>query len=108
MKISIMPRTKNGRMSVRLIVLFAVFLTAFNILAHFDVGGSACPQADRFFDYSVLAGTLILAGASGILSLVFGTISVLKNRERSILVFLSAGLGAFILWFALGEILIPH
>lgn len=108
MRMSIMPRTKNGKMSIRLIVLFAVFLTTFYVFAHFDIGGPASPQADRFFDYPILASALFLAGASGILALVFGVVSVLKDKERSILVYFSVGLGAFVLWFIFGEIFVPH
>jgi hypothetical protein len=46
--------------------------------------------------------------ASGIAALIIGLIATIKNKERSILVFLAMLLGLFGLIFVLGELLFLH
>ena len=45
---------------------------------------------------------------SGLAALVTGLISIIKGRERSILVFLATLIGLFALLFLFGEFLFPH
>lgn len=63
---------------------------------------------ETFFSNPVLSIVALLMGTSGVLAFVTGTISIFRNRERSILVFLSTALGLFVLIFWLGEVLVPH
>jgi len=51
---------------------------------------------------------MLLAGVSGVSALATGIIGIVKNRERSGLVFLATAIGLFVLIFSLGEILFPH
>jgi uncharacterized membrane protein HdeD (DUF308 family) len=51
---------------------------------------------------------MLLAGTSGVFAFLTGLISVIRNRERSILVFLAMLIGLFVLLFGLGEIIFPH
>jgi hypothetical protein len=51
---------------------------------------------------------MFLAGISGIASLITGVIGILRYRERSVLVFMSAVIGLFVLFLVLGEFLAPH
>ena len=51
---------------------------------------------------------ILLAGAAGVLSFLTGIIGVIRNRERSILVFLAMLVGLFVLLFSIGEIAFPH
>ena len=50
---------------------------------------------------------MLLAGVSGVSSLVTGIIGIVKSRERSVLVFLATAIGLVVLIFSLGEILFP-
>ncbi|MFH0847030.1 MAG: hypothetical protein V1894_03085 [Chloroflexota bacterium] len=50
----------------------------------------------------------VVFGISGIAALVTGLISLIKSKERSILVFLAVVVGLFTLIFFLGEFLYPH
>lgn len=63
---------------------------------------------ETFFSNPTLAVPALLMGISGILAFVTGAISIFRNKERSITVFLSTALGLFVLIFWLGEILVPH
>jgi hypothetical protein len=45
---------------------------------------------------------------SGIAAFVTGLISIIKSKERSILVFLVVVVGVLALLFLLGEVIFPH
>ncbi|MBI2670751.1 hypothetical protein HYX18_02130 [Candidatus Woesearchaeota archaeon] len=60
------------------------------------------------FDNLVLTIPIFLAGISGILAFFTGIISIVKSKERSVLVFLATAIGLFVLIFVLGEFLFPH
>jgi hypothetical protein len=51
---------------------------------------------------------LIIGLTSAIAAFVTGLISIVKSRERSILVFLAAIIGLLVLIFCLGEVIFPH
>lgn len=51
---------------------------------------------------------MIPAVICGIAALITGLISIIKNKERSLLVFLAVAIGLLILFFMLGEFLVPH
>jgi len=51
---------------------------------------------------------MLIAGISGVCSFALGLISIIKNRERSIFVFIATIIGFFILYWILAEILFPH
>ena len=51
----------------------------------------------------------MLAGfASGILAFIFGLFSIIKGKERAVLVFISTLFGALLILFIAGEIAFPH
>jgi hypothetical protein len=56
----------------------------------------------------ILAMAIAAFGISGIAAFVTGLISMIKSKERSILVFLAAVVGLYALIFFLGEFLFPH
>jgi len=56
----------------------------------------------------VLTIPILLAGTSGVFAFLTGLIGVIRNRERSILVFLAMLIGLFVLLFCLGEVIFPH
>jgi len=103
MTINLMPKTILGRWSVGLIVLFLLLLVLFHILV-----ASGQRGGETFFSNPYLAFTGIFIAMSGISSFFTGIFSIIRNKERSILVFLSTLIGLFVLLFVFGEILFPH
>jgi hypothetical protein len=103
MKINFMPKTNLGKWSFRLILAFIVFLGIFYLFVYLGLRGG-----DTFFSNPGLAIPISLAGISAIASLVTGIISVIKDKEKAIVVFLSIIIGVFVTLFILGELLFPH
>ena len=103
MKTPFLPKTKFGKYSVYLIISFFVFLGLFFLLVNLGERGG-----DTFFSNLKLTIPMLIAGFSGVGSFVTGIISVFKNKERSILVFLCVILGFLILLFILAEVLFSH
>ena len=104
MKSSLLPTTTLGKWSIGLgisLILFFVLSFAIIILGH-QTGG------ETFLDNLYIAIPMFLAGTSGVFGLITGIIGILRYKERSALVFLSATVGLFVLFLVLGEFLAPH
>jgi hypothetical protein len=95
-----LPKTSLGRWSVVLIILFFLLFLLFQLLV---VSGQRGPGFNPF-----LVAAIIPAGICGISAFFTGIISIIKSKERSVLVFLTVAFGFFILLFVLGEFLSPH
>lgn len=103
MRISIVPRTTLGKWSVGLIGgLIFFFALLWVLVAAGQRGG------ETFFSNPALTVPALLAAISGIAAFFTGVIGIIKSKERSILVFLAAVIGLFVLVFCLGEFLSPH
>jgi len=98
-----LPKTPLGKWSTASIVAFVIFFAAFQLLV-----ASGQRGGETFFSNLVLTIPILLAGSSGVLAFLTGVISVIRNRERSILVFLATSIGLFVLIFWLGEVISPH
>lgn len=97
-----MPKMRLGKWSVGLIVVFLLLLGLFRLLiASGQKGGGTLPD-------NLLLAILFLAGISGIGAFVTGLISILKSKERAVLVFLATIIGLFVPWFIVGEMLVQH
>lgn len=97
------PKTNLGRWSLRLIMAFFLFLIfAMLIVASGQEGG------DTIFDNLLISIPMIFAGISAIGSFITGIISIIKKKERAIVVFASTLIGLLILWFVIGELAFPH
>ncbi|MDP2685199.1 MAG: hypothetical protein Q8P20_09270 [bacterium] len=98
-----MPKTRYGKWSVYLIGLFIIFLLIFYaLIASGQRGG------DTFFSNWALTIPILLAGICGIAGFVTGLIAILKQRERSVLVYVAVVIGALATFFATAEIIFPH
>jgi len=97
------PKTKLGRWSVILITAFFIGLSIFYLLVASGMRGG-----ETFFSNIPLAINWITIAILGISSFFTGIISIIKSKERSILVFISTIIGFLILFFVLGEFLFPH
>ena len=103
MKIKFLPKSKLGEWSIGFVCGFFLILFIFFLIAK-----NAEIKGNSFFDTLSLAIPLLLAGISGVLALILGTLSIIKSKERSISVFLASLIGLFVLLFALGELFVDH
>lgn len=88
--VNFIPKTRLGKWSVGLII---VSFLSFALVLLLVASGQ------------LFINPMFLAGICGISSFFTGTISIIKNKERSILVFLATAIGLYILFLYLGEIL---
>lgn len=63
---------------------------------------------DALFSNLALTKPMLLARVSAISTLMTGIVGIVKNRERSVLVFPATVIGFYLLILSLGEILVPH
>ena len=98
-----MSRTKFGKWSVSLISAFFVLILVFY---GFIIAGQR--GGETFFSNLTLAIPMLLAGACAVAAFVVGLNAMIRQRERSVLVYVAVVIGALItLWIA-AEILFPH
>ena len=98
-----MPKTDAGKWSIKCIIVFFALFAISQILVALGER-----EGDTFFANPLLAIIIILTGTSGALAFFTGFFSVTKQKEHSLLVYLSISLGFFITFFILSEIIIPH
>jgi hypothetical protein len=99
MRISILPKSFSGRWSVGLAAAFILLTILFAFLTR--LGGEPGPFALIFI-------ANIAIGISFIAAFITGLISIVKSKERSILVFLAVLVGFGALLFFLGQFLCTH
>ena len=85
------PQTKLGEWSVRLNAFFLIIITISIILV--NVLG-VLSYNDHWWDVTVP----IIFFAS-IVAFILGTIAIIKNKERSVLVYVSVAIGALVILF---------
>lgn len=103
MIINILPKSYPGKWSIRFLAAFIAFFATFLLLV-----ASGQRGGDTFFSNLALTIPMLLAGVAAVLALLAGLIGVIRNRERSILVFLAMLVGFFVLLFSIGEVTFPH
>jgi hypothetical protein len=80
-------------------VLFAVFL---GLVATGQKGG------DTFFSNPWLSGTITAGAVCAVGAAVTGLYAIIRERERSILVFATTTIGLLVLIYVILEISLPH
>ena len=104
------PHTKLGKWSTGLIVampiLFVIGASLTNTLYQSVPAGGSIMQdiAAR----PALALTMLTGMAAGILACIIGLVAILKEKERSFLVFIATAIGALLIIFLAGEFISPH
>jgi hypothetical protein len=63
---------------------------------------------DTFFSNPWLAGTMTAGAAAAIAAAGFGLFSIVRERERSIAVFVTTTFGLLVLAYAILEVAFPH
>lgn len=98
MKISILPRTRNGWFSVCLLIGFFVLAVAGSYISSSQNNTIEYPNPIN----SPLLGTIIyMAFFTLFCAAVLGLIAILKEKERSIIVYLLVPAGMLVSLFAL-------
>ena len=97
-------KTTLGKWSIGLIIAFFLLLATgiFVVTVLGQTGGNT------IFDNPSISVPMLGAGASAIAAAFTGIVSVWRQKERAILVFVPIIIGFLVLWFVLGEILVPH
>lgn len=108
MKINFLPKTSYGKWSGRFLLAFLSLYMLSIILVTLSVrlAGETATLNPAFSPFLAVSG--ILALISGISAFVFGVLSIIKQKERSVSAFLALLLGVIVLIFIAGEILLPH
>jgi hypothetical protein len=104
MRISVLPKTSFGRWSVGLVAACILLLVLLWLLGAFL--GVYAGEGGRFQLVALILGVAI--GVSGVGSFVAGLISIIRSKERSILVFLVVIIVFFVLLMEFLEFLLPH
>ena len=104
-----MPKTNLGKWSVVLVPIMFVLFFIGGTLA--DTLCKSVPASDTFFGdfFNRPALSISMGGGIGgrISALITGLKSIIKQKERSFLVFLSTFVGAFLTYFLTANLLIP-
>jgi hypothetical protein len=105
-----MAKTKLGKWSIGLILgmvgLFVIGLSlADTLYESVPAGGTILADISS---RPALAISMLLGFGAGISAFVTGLISIIKQKERAFLVFLSTFVGAALIIFLIGEFLFPH
>ena len=114
MRISILPKTCLGKWSVGLVATFILLSVVQGLVAPArpSPGAPVLPPSMAVVAMGISRIVAFIIGlASAIAAFVTGLISIIKSRERSILVFLAVIVGLLVLIFCLGElgeVIFPH
>ena len=105
MRIAVLPKTSLSRWSVG---LAAAFILLFVLFQTFAASVRCYPVPNPGLPSPVIVMAVVADYISGIAAFVIGLISIIKSKERSILVFLVVVVGVIALLFLLGEVIFPH
>ena len=97
------PKTGTGWLSTR---LFAGFVLAFAVFGLMILAGQR--GGETFFSNLWLTIPFLTAVMFAIGGLIYSSISIVRDKERAIAVFIVWVIGAFVLFFMTSEILSPH
>ena len=103
MKVHFKPTTKRGKWSIWLIIAFGILMGIFGILL-----SSGQQGGETIFSNPLLSVAILSAGTAGIAAFFTGIASIIRDKERAVLVFITVVIGVGVLGFALGEIISPH
>lgn len=100
----ILPQTKLGKVAGILMLIFLGLMITAQIIVTLQA-----PRNDlTVFDNLLLAINMLIAFLAAISAFIVGLISIIKQQERSVLVFIITFIGLMILLFLIGEVIVPH
>jgi hypothetical protein len=105
-----MPKTNLGKWSVILIpLMFVLFFVGSSLTDTLYEGvPSGRTILQDIMSRPALALSMLTGFAAGVTALVIGLISIIKKKERNLLVYLSSLIGAGLTLFLIAEIAFPH
>lgn len=110
MKIDFMPKTTLGRWSLGLIaampVLFFIGMSITNFLYESVPAGNTI--LEDIAGRPALALAMLVGMVSGILAFITGLTAIIRQKERSLLVYAATTIGALLILFLIGEFIFPH
>lgn len=101
--ISFFPVTNKGQFATRFFVGFILMFIIFQLMILSGQRGG-----ETFFSNLWLTIPFLIAIACAIAGFVYGSISIVREKERSIAVFIATVVGFLVLLFISAEILFPH
>jgi hypothetical protein len=108
--LSISPKTTLGKWSLGLIISMPVlFITGTSLTTSLY---QSIPAGNTILEdiaaRPALALTMLAGMAAGISAFITGLLAVFRQKENSLLVYVSTVIGALLILFLLGEIVFPH
>ena len=103
MRVSYKPSAVLGAWSVRLIAFALAFFILFAALVALGQRGG-----ETFFSNLALTIPMLIAAILAVCAFFTGILSIIRNRERAVFVFISTVLGFLVLLYGLAEIIFPH
>lgn len=107
---SFMPRSKPGKWSVWLVIVMPILFVIGSSLAD-TMYDSVAAGRTILADISarpVLALTMLAGMAAGIAGFVTGLMAILKQKEKTLLVYLSTLVGGLFVIYLIAELAFPH
>ena len=105
-----MPKTKNGIWSLILVIVMPILLLVGPSFTNTLYAGVS--SGDTLFQdiaaRPVLALTMLAGFGCGAAAFITGLIALLKEKERTALVFVSTLIGALVILYLIAEIAFPH
>lgn len=108
--LSILPKTTSGKWSIGLIVAMPILFFIGTSLAN-SLYQSIPAGQTLLSDIAlrpVLALSALAAMAAGISAFITGLLALTRQKEKSLLVYLSTAIGALLILFLAGELISPH
>lgn len=99
----LLPRTRTGKWSLGLLILFFLLYGVFSFLAAFAQRNGTTVSGNP-----LLAIPGFAAGACAVAAFVTGVIAVFHREEKAVLVFVSLAVGLAVTLFLAGEFAFPH
>lgn len=104
------PHTRSGKWSIGLFVAMPILFLLGNL--SMNLFYPSVPAGNTILGdlaaRPALALSMLAGIASGIFAFVTGFVALVREKERSLFVYLSTGAGGLLLFFVVGEFTSPH
>ena len=110
MKVNLIPKNKLGKWSLGLIATMQVFFffgSSFTNSLYKSVPASNTILED-IATRPTLALTMLAGMVAGISAFIAGFIAIIRQKERTLLVYVATLIGMLLILFLIAEVLFPH
>lgn len=97
----ILPKTKSGKYAVVFIIVAIVLAATINVLS---MNINIPKDNTGFFGNMPLAVMTLGAFSCAVISTITGLVAVIKNKERSAMVYLCVLIGALAIYFGIAQV----